>query len=142
LIVRERAGGVGFCAGRGNVSRRTGPGMGILLLVDDHGHAGLAMLCLGAVDPHGRCGIDEDGVGRHAHVSRCNGNEARENACGIRVQAYRLAWIVKIGLRDGVVLGHELELHHVAFSSGDIVGRICEGAIRVADGYDVDSYLA
>lgn len=58
------------------------------------------------------------------------------------MQGDRLAWVVEVGLRDSVVLGHELELHHVAFGGDDVVRRVSEGAVCVADGNDVDVYLA
>jgi hypothetical protein len=41
-----------------------------------------------------------------------------------------------------VVLRHELELHHVAFGGDDVVRRVSEGAVCVADGNDVDAYFA
>lgn len=113
-----------------------------LLLVDDHGHAGLAMLGLRAVDPHGRGGINEDSISRDLRIGRRNRHETGEDACDARVQGDRLAWVVEIGLRDTVVLGHELELHHVAFGGDDVVGRVSEGAVCVANGNDMDSYLA
>jgi hypothetical protein len=113
-----------------------------LLLVDDHGHAGLAMLGLCAVDPHGRGGINEDSKSRDGRISRLNGHETREDACDAGVQGDRLAWVVEVGLYDRVVLGHELELHHVAFGGDDVVRRVSEGALCVADGNDVDGYLA
>jgi hypothetical protein len=98
------------------------------------------MLPLRAVDPHGLRVVDEDRVCRDRHVGRGDGHEAREDAGQVRVHADGLAGVVEVGLRDGVVFGHELELNHVAFLGGDVVGAVGEGAVAAADGYDVDGY--
>jgi hypothetical protein len=100
------------------------------------------MLCLRAIDPHGRRVVDENSISGDAQISHQDGHEAREDACQVGVHADRLARVVEVGLRDGVVLGHELKLHHIAFGGGDLVRRVSERAVRVADGYDVDGYLA
>jgi hypothetical protein len=86
------------------------------------------MGCLRAVDPDG-CGIvDGDGVRGGISGTRCYGHEAGVKASDIAVHAYGLAWLVKGGLRNSVVASSELELHHVAHSGLDIVGRVRDGA--------------
>jgi hypothetical protein len=113
------------------------------LLVDDHGHSGLAMLGFRTVDPHWFCVVDEDGVGWDGHVCGGDGHEAGEDAGYVgAVHADRLAGVVEVGLRDGVVLGHELELYHVTLGSGDVVGAVGEGTVGVAHRYDMNHYLA
>lgn len=94
-----------------------------ILLVNDHGHSVLAMLGLRAVDPYWRRVVDHDGIcwrcrgrSRHRHEARV------ETRCAGLVQSDRLAWLGEGGLRDGVVVGRELELHHVADVRLDVVG--------------------
>jgi hypothetical protein len=41
----------------------------------------------------------------------------------VAVHGDRLAGLVEGGLRDGVVAGGELELHHLADIDADVVGR-------------------
>jgi hypothetical protein len=54
--------------------------------VDGTDHTGLAMLCLGAVEPHRLCVFDVDSVGENALLSavRCvGGHEAGEERVGL-----------------------------------------------------------
>lgn len=44
-----------------------------------------------------------------------------------------MAWVVKVRLGDGVILGRKLKLNHISFSCGDSVGRVCESSIGVSD---------
>lgn len=116
------------------------------LLVDDHGHAGLAVLPLRAVRPDGLRVVDHDGV--HGDLARLlvvhGGDVARvEGGRGRVGLGERHAGVREVGLRHGVVAAHELELHHGAHGGGDAVGRE-EGASRAVgahayeDGDDLD----
>ena len=109
-----------------------------LLLVDHHGHSRLAMLGLRAVNPHGIGVIDQDGEGWNLSGIGGNGHESGEDTGDGGVQGDGLAWVVEVGLRDGVVLWHELELHHVACSGDNVVRPVRQAAVRVADGDNVD----
>lgn len=112
-----------------------------ILLVHDHGHTGLAMHSLGAVDPE-RLRIlhfhrvDGDlaggGAGADVHVA---GEEAG------RIGDVRLdgrAGIVKVRLHDAVVASEELELDQVARSSLDVVRGEGEAIRGRGDRHDVD----
>ena len=94
-----------------------------LLLINDHSHPLLAMAGLRAVDPDGRRVINHDGVCRCRRRGAGYGHEAGvETDCAGHVERDRLAWLCKGGLCDGVVIGRELELHHVADVGFDVVG--------------------
>jgi len=111
------------------------------LLVNDHGHAGLAVLALRAVQPHGLGVLDHDGVGRDHALGRTGsdglvaGEEARDGGV---VLVDRSARVVKVGLDDAVVTSTELELDHVASGSLQVVGREDEFALGACDGHYVD----
>lgn len=111
------------------------------LLVDDHGHAGLAMLALGAVQPHGFGVLNHDGVGRD-HALGGTGSDGlvagEEASDGGVVLVDRSARVVKVGLDDAVVTSTELELDHVASGGLHVVRREDELALGARDGNDVD----
>ena len=56
-----------------------------LLDINDHSHSILAVLSLGAVQPHGGCAVDQNGVCRGISGSSCNCHEAREDTGGVGV---------------------------------------------------------
>ena len=96
-----------------------------LLLINHHNHPLLAMASLRAVEPDGRRVINHDCVCRCRGRGARYGHEARvETHCTRGVQRDRLAWLRKGGLCDGVVVGCELELHHIADVRLDVVGRV------------------
>ncbi len=92
------------------------------VLVDDSSHALLAVIAdsLGAVVPDGVLGLDdelEDILG----LTLLDGKlETREETVAT---SQGLARVSKVGLGDGVVLGHELPLDHVT-DLGDHIGRL------------------
>ena len=96
------------------------------------------MLALRAVDPHGLGVIDHDGVGWDIGGIGGDGHETREDAGKVRMHVDGLTGVIEVGLGDGVVLWHELELHHVTLGRDDIIGPVSQAAVRVADGDDVD----
>lgn len=96
------------------------------------------MLALRAVQPEGRLARDHDGVGRHGGVGRGHGHEARPEASPNVGAGQGLAGRIEGRLRDGVVLGRELELHHVADGGFEVLGGVGEGAVQGADADDVD----
>lgn len=100
-------------------------------LIDDHHHALLAVVALGAVQPQRVGVVDLDGVGRdHAHRgARRHGQEARVEARDVAVHADGLARLVEGGLCDGVVAGVELELHKLARLGGQPVGGVGQATI-------------
>lgn len=93
-----------------------------LLLVDHHGHSTLAMLALGAVEPHRGRGIDCDGIGRDRSSISLHTHEAGVDASEVGVRGKRLAGLIEGRLSDGVVCWGELELNHVTHSGDDVVG--------------------
>ena len=83
------------------------------------------MATLRAVEPDGRCVINHDGVCRCRGRGARYGHEARvETHRAWGVQRDRLAWLREGGLCNGVVVGRELELHHVADVRLNVVGRV------------------
>jgi hypothetical protein len=70
-------------------------GYGSLLDVNDHRHSVLAMLSLGAVQPHWSCAVDLDGICRCLRGSGCYWHEAGVDTSDIRVEGDRLAWGVE-----------------------------------------------
>ena len=106
-------------------------------LVDDHHHAVLAVLALGAVEPQRVGAVDLDGVGReHAHRGAGGGGlEARVEARDVAVHGDGLARLVEGRLRDGVVACVELELHELAGLRDQLVGRVGQAAV-LGDGDD------
>lgn len=99
------------------------------------------MLALGAVEPHGRGGVDHDGEdGDLALGGRCgDGLVARVDALcrGVDVGDGD-ARVVKGGLDDGVVAAAELELDHGADGRVDLLGEELERVVRRGDGNDLD----
>ncbi len=106
-------------------------------LVDDHHHAALAVLALGAVQPQRGAGVDLDGVGReHAlRGARGGGEEARVEAREVAVLGDGLARLVEGRLRDRVVARVELELDELAGLRDQLVGRVGQTAV-LGDGDD------
>lgn len=96
------------------------------------------MLALRAVDPHGGRAVDHDGVGGRGGRGGGDGHEARVEASRVGVQRDGLARLVEGRLRDGVVGGCELELHHVALGGDEVVGEVGERAVGGADADNVD----
>jgi hypothetical protein len=94
----------------------------ILLDVNDHSHSLLAMLCLGAVKPHGGCVVDQNSICGNRGSGGCDWHEARVDTSDVGVEGNRLAWVVESRLGDCVVIGRELELHHISNSRCDRVG--------------------
>lgn len=98
------------------------------------------MASLGAVDPERGGVVDLDGVGGdHASGLRgSDGHEARVEASHVAHDAVDgLARLVEGGLGDGVVASNELELHHVACSGLDVVGRVGQRVVGGADRDDL-----
>lgn len=88
------------------------------------------MASLRAIDPDRRRAVNHNAVCRRRRGRGTDGHEARVEALGAgRVERDGLAGLRKGGLRDGVVVGRELELHHVADVGFDVVGRVAERAI-------------
>ena len=130
--------------------------------VDAEGHAVTAAAMwfgelLPAVEPHGRAGwagylqhqhwggagvgggheAGVDGWG-HGHAT-CRGHPSGGHPSGNGHTTgghghglHFLAWFLEGGLRDGVVLGHEIELDHVVLGGLDALGGVDE-ARRAAD---------
>lgn len=113
-----------------------------ILLVNDQVHALLAMRALGAVHPDGSGVVDLDGIRGGLSGALGNELEAREEALhGGVVVGDGLARLVEGRLRDGVVSGGELELHHVSYGGGHFVGEVLELAAGGADADDMDGGL-
>ncbi len=124
--------------------------------VDAEGHAVTAAAMwfgelLPTVEPHGRAGwagylqhqhwggagvgggheAGVDGWG-HGHAT-CRGHPSGGHPSGGHGHGLHfLAWFLEGGLRDGVVLGHEIELDHVVLGGLDALGGVDE-ARRAAD---------
>lgn len=111
------------------------------LLIDDHDHAALAVLALGAVQPDGLRVVDHDGVGGdHARLlGRGCGLVAGVEAGDVGHDgADGSARLVECRLCHGVVACHELELHHLARVGLDVVWRVHERVVGSGDGDDLD----
>lgn len=108
------------------------------LLIDDHGHALLAMGALRAVDPDRSEVLDGNSVRGSVGSVSSDGHEARVEAGDIAVHADGLARLVEGGLSNGVVSCGELELHHISHGSLQVVGGEAEAAGLGANGDDVD----
>ena len=103
-----------------------------LLLVDDHGHAVLAVLALAAVQPDRPGVVDHDGEdGDLAHgQAGSDGLEARVDSGDARVDRRDgRAGLLKRRLGDGVVSSAELELNHGANGGCDLLGRVDLSAV-------------
>lgn len=112
--------------------------VGSSVLVDDHDHAVLAVLALGAVQPHGVGVVDHDGVDGHlAHGGAGGkGNIAGVDAGDVLDEVVDgRARVVEGGLGDGVVAAHELELDGIADGGLDVVG-LEGGAVLANDDAD------
>ena len=93
-----------------------------LLLIDDHCHSILAMLSLGAVEPHRSGVVDDNGVCGSLCGISFYWHEAREDTSDGRVRGNRLAWAVKDGLSNSVVCSSsKVELDPISNSSYDVV---------------------
>jgi len=111
------------------------------LLVDDHNHAILAVLALGAVQPDGLGVINHDGVsGYHARLlGRSGGLVAGVEAGDVGHHgADGSAGLVESRLCHGVVACNELELHHLARAGLDVVWRVHEGVVGGGDSDNLD----
>jgi len=100
-----------------------------VLLVNDHRHSSLAMLSLGAVQPHGRGAVDHDGVGGCQSCCGCYGHESRKDTSHIGGQADGRAWRGERRLGDCVVCWGELELDHLSHGCHYVVWRECQSSI-------------
>lgn len=96
------------------------------------------MLSLTTIEPHGCSGVYHHGVSRGGSGGSSDGHEAGVDAGEVGVHGDGLAGSVEGGLRDGVVVGGELELDHVADGGFDVVGVVGKGSIAGADLDDVD----
>jgi len=97
------------------------------------------MRALGAVQPHWRSVVHHNRICGCHLIGGLDGHVARVDA---RYVLHDVgdghAWGVEGGLRDGVVHGRELELHHVSNLCLDVVGCEGLGAVHAADFDDVD----
>lgn len=101
------------------------------------------MHSLRAINPNRVRGVDHDRVRRRCRRAARHGHEtAVETSCAGCVHGDGLARLREGGLCHGVVVGRELELHHVADGGFDVVGRVGEGAVCAADFHDVHDDLA
>ena len=108
----------GGLAGGGELTVAGEGELGVEALVDDTGHARLAMSArvLGAVEPDGILVLDND----LEHLSRLalgDGEEAREEGGGV----LGLAGVAKGRLDDRMVAGGEVELDHLTDLGHDVV---------------------
>jgi len=93
-----------------------------ILLINNHRHPILAMLPLRTIQPHGRRIVNCNRISRRHRRRRSYRHEARVDTRCVTVHSDRLAWVIEGGLRDSVVGGRELELHHVTDGGDDVVG--------------------
>lgn len=112
-----------------------------LLLVNDHHHTVLAVLALGAVQPHGGGALDLDGEDGDLALGGGGGDGlvSGVDALGGGVDVLDGdARVVEGGLDNGVVAAAELELDHGADGGVDLVGEELEGVVGRGDGDDLD----
>lgn len=100
------------------------------------------MRTLAAVEPQGLGVVDHDGKDRDFAfiLASGNGHKRREDTGFGRVDLVeRLAGVIKVGLRHGVVAVEELELHHGAGLGGDLLRPVLEASL-VVDGVATNRY--
>lgn len=103
------------------------------------------MGALAAEQPDGLGVVDHDGEDRDLAHGDAGGNglEGREDAGGAGVDAGDGdAWVVEVGLSDGMVTGPELELDHAAGLGFNLAGEELQTGLVLArvlsNGDDVD----
>lgn len=114
----------------------------LVLLVDDHDHAGLTVLSLGAIQPHGSGSLNLHGVDRCIGIRGIDGLESRVKASHVRHDVVDWhTWRIKGRLHDAVIFGPELKLDHISDSSLEVVWGEGQGAIVTSNANNVNGLL-
>jgi hypothetical protein len=114
-----------------------------LHFINHHHHPILTVLALRAIDPDRRRVVNHNRIsGRCRRGARYWHETAVETLRAWGVHGDRLAGLREGGLRDGVVVGRELELHKVADVGFDVVGGVGKRPVGVADFHGVHDDLA